>query len=115
MVIGCAAEKGTRMKKAHESGKAASNLSLSRRKFMKMSVTSAAIVGAGGFSVCMYRPTVAQAAGATSKSAARYRDSPNRGRRCAGCTHFLKRNRCEIVAGEVSPNGWCRFHTPRPA
>lgn len=107
------------MKKTHDedqdSANAGSNPRLSRRKFLKVSVTSAAIVGVGALSDAMYSPTVAQTAGTTPKSAARYRDSPNRGRRCAGCTHFLKPNRCEIVAGEISPNGWCRFHTPRPS
>jgi len=117
-MVGLQRRKGTRMKKAHdeaqESANAGSSPGLSRRRFLKASVTSAAIVGVGGLSGCMYSPTVMQAAGTTPKSAARYRDSPNRGRRCAGCTHFLKPNRCEIVAGEISPNGWCRFHTPVP-
>jgi hypothetical protein len=109
--------KGMKMKARDEDQEpaiAVSNPSLSRRKFLKVSVASAAIVGTGGISGCMYSPTMMRAAGTTPKSVARYRNSPNRGRRCAGCTHFLKPNRCEIVAGEISPNGWCRFHTPVP-
>jgi hypothetical protein len=51
-------------------------------------------------------------AGTTPKAVALYRDAPNQGRRCAGCTHFIEPNACEIVAGEISPNGWCRFHEP---
>jgi hypothetical protein len=106
------------MKKAHDEGQesanAGSSRSLSRRKFLKVSVTSVAIAGAGGLSACMYSPSVMQAAGTTPKSEARYQDSPNRGRRCAGCTHFQKPNGCEIVAGEISPDGWCRFHKQIP-
>jgi hypothetical protein len=55
------------------------------------------------------------AAGKTTKALALYQNTPNRGERCAGCTHFLKPNGCEIVAGAISPNGWCRFHEPLPA
>ena len=86
-----------------------SDRGLSRRNFLKVSVTSAAIVGAGALSGCMYGSSMG-AAGTTSKTQANYQDTPNDGRRCAGCTHFLKPNGCEIVAGEISPDGWCRFH-----
>jgi hypothetical protein len=89
---------------------------LSRRRFLKVSMTGAAMAGAGGLASCMTgAPYGKQAAGTTPKSAALYQDVPNRGRRCAGCTHFLEPNACEIVAGEISPDGWCRFHEPRPA
>ena len=96
------------MKKVHDE-RANSSRSLSRRKFLKVSATSAAIVGAGALSGCMYGSSMG-APGTTSKTQAHYQESPNHGRRCAGCTHFLKPNGCEIVAGEISPNGWCRFH-----
>jgi secreted PhoX family phosphatase len=93
-------------------GSAASSRVLSRRNFLKVSVTGAAIASAGGLSGCMSRP---MAAGKTTKALALYQETPNRGERCAGCTHFEKPNGCEIVAGEISPNGWCRFHEPLPA
>lgn len=28
---------------------------------------------------------------------------------CHACVHFLGPNRCEKVAGEISPNGWCQL------
>lgn len=89
---------------------AASSRVLSRRNFLKVSVTGAAI--ASGLSACMTGP---MAAGKTTKALALYQDTPNRGERCAGCTHFLEPDGCEIVAGAISPNGWCRFHEPLPA
>jgi hypothetical protein len=89
----------------------AAGRTLSRRKFLKVSMTGAALAGAAGLSACE-TPREMQTAGTTPKSVAMYRDSPNQGRRCAGCTHFLEPNRCEIVEGEISPNGWCRFHEP---
>jgi hypothetical protein len=96
---------------SHGSADAGESRMLSRRKFLKVSVTGAAIAGAGGLSACVS----AVRGGKTSKVLALYQDTPNRGRRCAGCTYFRQPNGCEIVAGEISPNGWCRFYEARAA
>ncbi|TCU40800.1 high potential iron sulfur protein [Rhizobium azibense] len=87
----------------------------SRRKFLKAAMAGVAVGGAAALGSCMTRQPAARGAGTTPKSVARYQNSPNKGRRCGGCTHFLEPNACEIVAGEISPYGWCRFHEPRPA
>lgn len=87
---------------------------LSRRKFLKVSLAGAASVGAAGLSVEAVRAQM-RAPGTTPKSTARYQDAPNRGRRCARCVHFLAPDRCAIVAGTISPNGWCRFYERRTA
>ena len=92
-----------------------SSQTVSRRNFLKVTMSGAAIAGATGLASCMTNEPTVRGAGTTSKSVARYQDSPNKGRRCGGCTHFLEPNACEIVAGEISPHGWCRFHEPRPA
>ena len=84
---------------------------LSRRGFLKVSMAGAALTAAGGLSACMPSPT-ARTPGALPKALALYRDSPNEGRRCAGCVHFIEPNACDIVGGEISPNGWCRYHKP---
>ncbi|RWB02237.1 MAG: twin-arginine translocation signal domain-containing protein [Mesorhizobium sp.] len=88
---------------------------LSRRNFLRVSITGAAIAGAGGLASCMTGQPTTRGAGTTPKPVALYQDSPNKGRRCGGCKHFLKPNACEIVAGEISPDGWCRFYEPLPA
>ena len=67
-------------------------------------MTGAAIVGAGGLASCMTGQPAARGAGTTPKPLALYQDVPNKGRRCAGCTHFLEPNACDIVAGEISPD-----------
>jgi hypothetical protein len=87
---------------------------ISRRRFLEVSVTSAAVVGAAGLSACVPSPT-ARTPGTEPKTVALYQDFPNQGRRCAGCAHFIEPNACEIVAGEISPNGWCRHYEARPA
>jgi hypothetical protein len=42
-----------------------------------------------------------------SKSEAKYQDKPNGSEHCQKCQHFQAPNRCELVEGGISPNGWC--------
>jgi hypothetical protein len=44
-----------------------------------------------------------------SQAAARYQDSPRGGLSCIGCTFFQRPRSCQVVAGVISPNGWCRL------
>ena len=44
-----------------------------------------------------------------SKVLAGYTDQANTTDDCGGCINYLPKPwRCEIVAGRISPNGWCR-------
>jgi hypothetical protein len=49
------------------------------------------------------------AEGKIPKSQARYQTSPNGNRQCAVCSHFTAPSSCDIVEGDVSPQGWCQF------
>lgn len=31
---------------------------------------------------------------------------------CGNCIHYMEPNACQIVAGEISPEGICSLHTP---
>ncbi|MDQ6826214.1 MAG: high-potential iron-sulfur protein [Candidatus Eremiobacteraeota bacterium] len=48
-----------------------------------------------------------------SKAQYRYQDLPKRGQKCASCRFFIKgktpvsRGACTLVAGAISPLGWC--------
>ena len=55
----------------------------------------------------------AAAAAKVSKSAAGYKPTPKGGQACAGCTSFIAQNECKLVAGEISPSGWCRLWTKK--
>jgi hypothetical protein len=44
-----------------------------------------------------------------SQSDAEYQDAPKSGLTCAACSLFRPPRSCEIVQGDISPNGWCRF------
>jgi hypothetical protein len=44
-----------------------------------------------------------------SQTEAEYQDRSKNGLTCAACSLFRKPRSCEIVEGDISPNGWCRF------
>ena len=42
-----------------------------------------------------------------------YQNQPKEGAKCAGCAQFQAPNACAIVAGNISPNGWCVAYAPK--
>jgi len=44
-----------------------------------------------------------------SQAEAEYQDRPRGGLACAACTLFRPPSSCQVVAGDISPNGWCKF------
>jgi hypothetical protein len=44
-----------------------------------------------------------------SQAEAAYQDRPKDIQSCGLCTRFRPPAACEIVEGEISRNGWCRF------
>jgi hypothetical protein len=78
----------------------------SRRSLLRnIGIGGTALAGATMTSV---RESVA--AGKIPKGQARYQANPNDGRQCAGCTHFTAPSTCDVVDGDVSPQGWCQFY-----
>ena len=55
----------------------------------------------------------ATAAGKVPQSAAQYQPTPKGGQACAGCNSFIAASHCKLVAGEISPSGWCRLWTKK--
>lgn len=53
-----------------------------------------------------------------AKAALQYQDHPNGKQECDDCIHFLRggtpdsRGACQVVAGSISPHGWCYAFTP---
>lgn len=48
-------------------------------------------------------------AGAMTKQAAGYKDTPKGDQRCDNCAQFKAPSSCNLVAGDISPAGWCRL------
>jgi hypothetical protein len=40
---------------------------------------------------------------------AQYQSRPNGDRRCSECSFFVAPASCQLVDGEISPDGWCHF------
>ena len=51
----------------------------------------------------------AQAQPKTSKKVAKYQTHPHNGQHCQICRYFKPPHSCQLVAGTISPNGWCSF------
>jgi hypothetical protein len=44
-----------------------------------------------------------------SQADAQYQPRPNNGMSCAVCQLFRPPRACAVVAGDIAPQGWCRF------
>jgi hypothetical protein len=44
-----------------------------------------------------------------SQTEAQYQPMPNGMFSCAVCTFFIKPTSCKLVAGAISPTGWCKL------
>ncbi|HTV29492.1 MAG TPA: high potential iron sulfur protein [Xanthobacteraceae bacterium] len=47
------------------------------------------------------------------QKAAGYQDKPKGKQMCSNCSHFEPPSSCGLVAGKISPNGWCRFYAQK--
>jgi hypothetical protein len=87
---------------------------VSRRSFLGRSLAGVAIASTGMLSACMQ--LAGQRSGGrqkATKAAAHYQNHPNKQQRCGGCDHYVFPLACGIVAGPISPHGWCRFYKAR--
>ncbi|MHB8535661.1 MAG: high-potential iron-sulfur protein [Sulfuricaulis sp.] len=54
-----------------------------------------------------------------SKAAMQYRDKPNAKKECSNCMQFIPgktpkaMGTCKVVAGKISPHGWCLAYAPK--
>ena len=56
-----------------------------------------------------------EAVAKVAQRAAQYQPTPKGGLSCAGCNSFVAPSQCKLVAGEISPSGWCRLWTKKEA
>lgn len=50
-----------------------------------------------------------------AKDAVQYQDQPKDGMKCSLCVNFQPPNACTIVAGQISPEGYCLSYAPKQA
>ena len=85
---------------------------LSRRSLLHNAATVAGIVTV--FATKAKRAT-AQVQVKSPPQVAGYQNQPNGGQRCGGCRHFQPPATCKVVAGRISPNGWCKLYFAKSA
>ncbi len=81
-------------------------LRISRRRFIAGS--GGAVIAGATLGGCATKPPFM--AGTLSKIEARYQDHANGLQHCGICHHFYGPNMCNVVAGPVSPDGWCTHY-----
>lgn len=45
-----------------------------------------------------------------TKAEAGYQPNPKNGQKCINCTMWRDPNKCSAVAGNINPNGWCKWY-----
>jgi hypothetical protein len=75
---------------------------LSRRTFLQGTVAGVCGLSAGA--------AAAQGITKSAQQTAGYQDHPNGTERCANCLNFQPPSSCKVVAGRISPDGWCRIY-----
>lgn len=83
---------------------------LSRREFFPALAAGAAI----GATLSFGLSRMAEAQSKTDKKTAKYQDRPKNGQNCAQCNFFRPPKSCQLVEGDISPNGWCSFWAKKP-
>ena len=62
----------------------------------------------------------AQAAGTMPQATAKYQPTPKGAQQCSKCNYFLPgakataAGQCKVVAGAISPTGYCILFAPKP-
>ncbi len=80
-----------------------------RKRISRRSVLKGAAILAGLAAI----PLGVEAAGSVSKAAMQYQDHPKGDQECSNCLQFIPgksasaTGQCKIVAGPISPKGWC--------
>jgi hypothetical protein len=49
-----------------------------------------------------------------AQTVVQYQTSPKNGQSCSKCANFEPPNACKLVAGTISPSGWCLLFAPKP-
>lgn len=55
----------------------------------------------------------AQAQEKIAQAQVQYQVQPKDGQKCSACVNFEAPNSCKIVAGTISPDGWCIAFAPK--
>lgn len=83
---------------------------VSRRRFFR----GAAAVAGAALAGTVIPIRVAEAQQKASKQAMQYQDHPKGDQECDKCMQFEPPKSCKVVAGDISPKGWCVAFAKKP-
>lgn len=87
-----------------------------RKQMSRRAVLKGAVLLAGLAAI----PLTVEAAGTASKSSMQYQDHPKGNQECSTCLQFIPgksasaMGQCKVVAGPISPKGWCVAYVKKP-
>lgn len=87
-----------------------------RKQMTRRTVLKSAALLAGLAAI----PLAAEAAGSASKASMQYQDHPKGDQECSNCLQFIPgksasaMGQCNVVAGSISPHGWCIAYSKKP-
>lgn len=58
-------------------------------------------------------PRLVSAQQKAAQNVVQYQDKPKNGQKCADCIQFEPPHSCKLVAGNISPDGWCMLFSPK--
>ncbi len=89
------------------------------KKVSRRSLLKGAALLAGVAAVPALLASKEALAAKASKASMQYRDKPNGSKECAGCMQFIPgkskaaNGTCKVVAGPISPHGYCIAWAPK--
>jgi hypothetical protein len=84
---------------------------VSRRTALRATVALLS-VGAAGRALAQQSPAPAPK---VAQNTVQYQTFPKNGQACNKCVNFEPPASCKLVAGTISPAGWCLLFAPKPA
>jgi len=88
---------------------------VSRRTTLRAAIALVS-VGAAGRALAQQAPAPQPApAQKVAQKTVQYQTFPKNGQSCNKCVNFEPPASCKLVAGTISPAGWCLLFAPKPA
>ena len=70
-------------------------------------------LGMAPIAIGAFAAMIAEADAADNKAQFKYQNKPKGSQKCSGCQLFIKPNKCSVVTGTISPNGWCQAYSAK--
>jgi High potential iron-sulfur protein len=80
----------------------------SRRALLQVGLGAVAATAAIATTV-----TKARAQEKIAQNLVMYQDHPKDDQECDNCINWVAPNQCKIIAGDISPKGWCGAYAPK--